>query len=1577
RGVTNAVPAYTNVASISHEAGVAETIAVTNAPASYLVVGTNVLTVQAFNQPINSADFRLETLLQVTKTNLTPPVITNVSPAPGATLGALTQVTVSFSKAVSGVDAADFLVNNLPASSVSGPPGTNRYTFTFTQPAPGLTAILWDSPPGISDLSGIVFDTSATNATWSYTLLDNVAPLVSELTPVAGAQVSQLAQVELRFNEPVLGVNASDLLINGVAATGVTGSEAGPYIFTFAQPAAGTVNFSWAGGHGITDYAANAFAGGGWSVTLNPALAPGDVIINEFLAGNVAGILDEDGEHSDWIEIHNRGTNVVNLLGWSLTDDTNTPGKWVFPSKALNPGEYLLVFASGKDRRAPVGANHFHTNFKLDRFGNYLALFNAEWPRVAASEFAPQFPEQRNDYSYALDDGANVWRYFQTPTPEAANGSSSIVGLAPEPHFSVGRGIFDAPFNALLTDPLPGATIRYTTDGSEPTDVNGFDYTGPLTITNTTTLRAAAFLTDYLPSRTRTHSYFFLDQVIVQPNNPPDFPATLGYRPGYGFPGDYVPADYEMDFDPVRVDPNDPFSAIDPVKLQRLKDGLRELPIVSVVMNRDEMFGANGIYTFPTVNTKGYPDKACSVEMILPDCKTAFAAACGISVHGNASRLPEKNPKHGFKLAFKGEFGESTLKYEVFPDSPAQEFDDLILRADFGVSWRHQTDLATEGLGAFQRTRATRTRDAFVKETRRAMGGLGSFNRYCHLFINGLYWGTYDFSEQPTEKFAENYLSGTTNTHDIYEAGVLVAGTATAYNAMIAVNNLVNNASYETMKQYLDVTEFADYMLMNFWVGAQDWGNNKNWYCLRRRVDGADGLFKYVPWDCENMLLDENINRVPNGGGSTDVPSGLFTKLDDNAQFRLDFADRVQKHMIAPGGALTRAALTARWQKYQALLDKPIVAESCRWGDYRRDVHPYQNGLYVLYTRENQWLAEHDRVVNSYFANRPGIVLGQLRTAGLYPAIDAPEFRQTTTSGSIIGSSAVGAGYVVALNNPNGAGVIYCTTNGSDPRVYYSGAIATGVLTNPTPLTLSATTKLKTRVLNGGTWSALNEATFTVGELGLPLRITEIMYNPIGGDAYEFLEMQNVGALPLNIGNFSFQGITYAFPINTVIQPGAVLLLANAANPAQFATRYPSAVVFGYYGGNLSNGGERIAILDSNGNTVIAVHYDDEAGWPVSADGGGYSLEIIDPRGDPNAPSNWRASSAANGTPGLPPVAPSLGNIVLNEVAAENTGSVTNGGAFPDWVELYNRGVSTVSLANWSLSDDSNARKFVIPSGTNLAAGAYLVIWCDTATNAPGMHTSFALGKNGETISLFDNNTNRVDALTFGLQLADKTVGRVGGEWRLTVPTPKATNAAVTLVTTTNLAVNEWLANPSAGGQDWLELFNRSSNAPVALRGIYLGTSNQLFHYTALSFLAPRGYAQLFADEQAGADQLEFKLPASGDAIILSDSTGTEFERVTYGAQTTAVSEGRLPDGAATISPFAGSVSPGASNYVLAYTGPVLNEILARNNGVVSSPWSSSADYVELFNGGGSVVQFGGMALGESDDFSKAWKFPA
>jgi hypothetical protein len=289
------------------------------------------------------------------------------------------------------------------------------------------------------------------------------------------------------------------------------------------------VQVGWQPGHGIQDLASppNAFTGGGWSFTLDPEFVETTIRINEFLASNSAGLIDEDDEAADWIELHNFGDAGVSLEGWSLTDDSDDPNQWVLPSVVLGPGEFLVVFASGKNRRSTAPGAVLHTNFRLGADGEFLGLYTADSPRVPMSLFNPAYPEQRTDYSYGYDASGQL-RYFATPTPGGPNGNSSIAGVVPPVEFNVRRGMFNHPFDLILSVDAPDAVIRYTLEGSEPTSGNGIVHSGPLSIATTRTVRAAAFRPNHLPSRPVTHTFIFPAAALSQPQSPPGFPSTWG-----------------------------------------------------------------------------------------------------------------------------------------------------------------------------------------------------------------------------------------------------------------------------------------------------------------------------------------------------------------------------------------------------------------------------------------------------------------------------------------------------------------------------------------------------------------------------------------------------------------------------------------------------------------------------------------------------------------------------------------------------------------------------------------------------------------------------------------------------------------------------------------------------------------------------------------------------------------------------------------------------------------------------------------------------------------------------------------
>jgi hypothetical protein len=509
----------------------------------------------------------------------------------------------------------------------------------------------------------------------------------------------------------------------------------------------------------------------------------------------------------------------------------------------------------------------------------------------------------------------------------------------------------------------------------------------------------------------------------------------------------------------------------------------------------------------------------------------------------------------------------------------------------------------------------------------------------------------------------------------------------------------------------------------------------------------------------------------------------------------------------------------------------------------------------------------------------------------------------------------INPGFRLQITAPTGA--IYYTTNGLDPRLYGTGEVASEALFYIGPITLNSTTTIKARILSGANWSALTEATFTTDAQRVPLRITEILYNPNPpGDAFEFIELQNSGPAPFNASGYYLEGVNYIFPPDSLIAPNQIILLGSSENPATFSERYPGLNVFGRFGGQLVNRGERIALLTPAGQTVLSVDYNDKDGWPRQADGDGYSLEIMDIWGDPDDPANWHSSAAPGGSPGKANSLPAPPSIRINEILPHSTGS-------QDWVELYNTTSTTIDLSGWILEEPNNTNSFKFPAGTSLGPNAFTVVDCDKSLSPDGWHALFSLDSESETHILRNDSGATVDIFTTGPAANDYSVGWVSGKLQLTVPTRGLANAAAELGAGDKLLVNEWLANAAPGESDWIEIFNSDTAHPVALRGLFLATTNQLFEITSPVFLSPGGYLCLFADENPGPDHVDFKLPAEGGVISLLNSSGVTIDAISYTAQADGISQGRFTDGSANIASFAISPTPGKPNslsFPLSYT---------------------------------------------------------
>ena len=337
--------------------------------------------------------------------------------------------------------------------------------------------------------------------------------------------------------------------------------------------------------------------------------------------------------------------------------------------------------------------------------------------------------------------------------------------------------------------------------------------------------------------------------------------------------------------------------------------------------------------------------------------------------------------------------------------------------------------------------------------------------------------------------------------------------------------------------------------------------------------------------------------------------------------------------------------------------------------------------------------------------------------------------------------------------------------------------------------------------------------------------------------------------------------------------------------------------------------------------------------------------------------------------------------IRLNELLAVNASYINADGTTTDLLELYNSTGSSVNLLDCSLSDSAaNPRRYIFQS-VLIPSHGYLVMKCDSSvTNSTT--TGFGLKSSAAGVYFYNSVANGgglIDSVVYGLQVEDYSIGRFppSTNWALMTPTFGATNVAAVMGPSSALRINEWL---STGSPDWFELYN-TTNKPVALGGLYLtdtSTNAIQSRIDSLSFIGPSplnsAYVQFFASgTNVPSNQLVFKLSGSGEFIGLYNtnvaSVGTNTARIdtiTFPALTNGVSQGRLPDGGATIVIFTNSVSPAAMNYVFV-TNVIINEVLAHTDLPLE-------DAIEIQNIGNTSVDISGWWLSNLNSDPKRYR---
>ena len=761
--------------------------------------------------------------------------------------------------------------------------------------------------------------------------------------------------------------------------------------------------------------------------------------------------------------------------------------------------------------------------------------------------------------------------YLARPTPGSAN-TVSYPSFVRDTRFSHDRGFYETNFSLVLTCATTGATIYYTTNGSAPSPTNGAAYAAPIPVSRTTAVRAAAYAPDALPSDVDSQTYIFLRDVMAQPASPPGFPANWGS----------VSADYAMD---PRIVTNALYTG-------SLSNDLRSLPVLSLVLDNADMFGPNGIYANSEAAGDAW-ERPTSVEYFDPSQPDRqFHINAGVQILGSSQRTPAIK-KHGLRVTFKTSYGLNKLRFPLYPGTSVQKFNNLSLFPGGHDGCAFNTDIPQRFTWPYGQ--ATFARARWLFQSQLDTGQAGVHGDFVHLYINGLYWGHYRLNERPDASYAADYFGGENEEYDALKHSSpigstgqpnqyeLISGTTNAWVEMyaLATAGLAGETQFQAIQQYLDLDSFIDYLLVNLVCGNLDWPD-KNWYGTRRRVPGAG--FKFYCWDGEIILglEDPSVDRTGVNGANT--PGFIYSQLRANSEFRRMFGDHVQRHMFNDG-AMTVEAMQARFGAITNYIERSIVPESARWGDVSF-FHPPPNT--VLYARETHWRPECGRIMTDIIPLRWSVSLQQFRAAGLFPTLSAPILNQHGGS--------VPAGFSLALANPNASGVVFFTLDGSDPRVYGSGAVASTAQAYALPVTLNATTFVRARVKDGTNWSALTEAVFYTPQDFTKLLVTEIMYNPpafgaVSGDEFEFLELKNAGTNTLDLSGLYLHRRHHLHLHQRHAAGARRSSSCWAAIAARFAdASIPGVAVHGVYTGKLDNGGETLTLSHPLGRHGLLRH---------------------------------------------------------------------------------------------------------------------------------------------------------------------------------------------------------------------------------------------------------------------------------------------------------------------------------------------------------------------------------------------------
>lgn len=639
----------------------------------------------------------------------------------------------------------------------------------------------------------------------------------------------------------------------------------------------------------------------GQSNTGSTGSATEEIAINEFMSSNVATIADEDGEFNDWIEIYNYGSESIDLEGFGLSDEKELPYKWVFPSTTIAPDQYILVWATEKDKA--TSGSELHTNFKISSGGETLILTNKIGGLVSGS---PSI-SLNADVSYGRQpDGTGAWLYFDAPTPLASNdGTGTTTELKP-PVFSHDAGLYVDAFELSLSTDIQGGIIVYTLDGSVPdiNNLNGSSFTYKNDYPYEVTDDFGEFLTqDY-------QSFTYSAPISIRDRS--DDEDVLARKNTVA--GDiYIP--------PVPVRKSTVLRAKVFLNGKGSKTTTKtyfvwpegnpySVPVLSLTTFEGNLFGyEDGIYTAgitfdewrtaePTGNQPNRADfnnygqdgveweREVNVQLFDSNLKSILSQDGGIRIHGNTSRADIiKN----LRLYAKSEYDEeSKFEMNLFkdkipgsPDPYNNKFKRLMLRGN-GSGGQIANDMVF-----------SRLMQPFFNGVMRIQTAVS--------YINGEYFGITAVRDRfDVHHIANNFNLDSDNVSIVSCVGACVNSDGTdnpervlryLFKDLID-GDLETEENYKNVSDILNIDSYIDHIILEIFAEGDSY-ETKYWKATNPVDDGyGDGRFQIYTQDFEAAMASNRNWLSDFSEDSNAWQRNIFPNLIDNEGFRVQFISR-------------------------------------------------------------------------------------------------------------------------------------------------------------------------------------------------------------------------------------------------------------------------------------------------------------------------------------------------------------------------------------------------------------------------------------------------------------------------------------------------------------------------------------------------------------------------------------------------------------------------------------------------------------------------------------------------------------